>query len=263
MKIFILLIAVVALLVFFNAISRDYFLENSLFTIASPFSRLGIAVSDFLSYSFRTLTTIKNLISENSDLRNENKNLVGELAQYRNLAKENELLRSQLGVSAKQKYTLLSGEIVSFDPVNFTNYLLIDKGSSAGLSEGMPVIMPGNIVLGKISETRLAYSVVTLISDKNNKVNVAADREGGASGVLSGSSGGAILMDLIEKNAVLEEGDLILTSGLDGVYPKDLIVGKVTKVVASEGGIFKQAYIKPAYAEFQNNLIFVVSNYLK
>lgn len=259
---FVLFIVIALLLVFFGAISHNNFLGDALYAITTPFSRLGIAGLDSVRADFKTVISIKNLISENADLREENKKLLGEVTQYGDLAKENELLRSQLGVVSSDKLSLLSGEIVSFDPVNFSNFTLINKGLRDGVSVGMPVIMPGNIILGKIFEASQAHSSVMLISDKSNKVNTLSQRAQ-VSGVLNGLSGGSLLMDLIEKSASLEEGDLILTSGLDGVYPKNLIVGKVTKVIADEGGIFKQAHIKPAYAEFQSNLIFVVFNYLK
>jgi len=80
---------------------------------------------------------------------------------------------------------------------------------------------------------------------------------------LAGSSGSILIMDLIEKDAPLEEGDLIVTSGLDGTYPKNLIVGRVQEVVSQEEGIFKQAYIKPAYADFANTKLFVIVDYLR
>lgn len=261
-KTFFLFAAITLSLVFFSAAAHNSFFGDSLFALAAPFSRSGIMISDAISASFKTIAGIKNLISENADLKKENKDLLGRLTQYGDLAKENDLLRNQLGVVGNGNFSLLSGEIVSFDPINFTNSMLINKGSRDGVMAGMPVILPGNIILGKVSEIHSAHSSVALISDKNNKVNAISERAQ-VSGVLNGSSGGALLMDLIEKDASLEEGDLILTSGLDGVYPKNLIVGRVTKITAGDGGIFKQAYIKPAFAELRDNLIFVVTNYLK
>ena len=258
LKIFASLAAVAALFVFLNAFSGHSAVKNILLAITSPFSRAALASSDFLFSTFKTITEIKNLSIENADLKSENRNLLAELARYKELAKEAEELRAQLGVTAGEKERfLLSAEIINYDPVSLSYSLVINRGIKDGVAEGSPVIMAGNILLGKISGVYGDFSSVLLIADKNNKVGARLERAE-TSGVLSGSAGSSLLMDLIEKNADIGAGDLILTSGLDGIYPRGLVIGRVAKISENAEGIFKQAFVTASYSGFKSTRVFVI-----
>ena len=258
LKIFASLAAMAALFVFLNAFSGNSAVKNIMLAITSPFSRAALVSSDFLFSKLKTITEIKNLSVENADLKSENRDLLAELARYKDLAKEADELRAQLGVtSSKKEYLLLAAEIVNYDPVSLSYSLVINRGAKDGVSVNDPVIMAGNILLGKISGVYEDFSSVSIIADKNNKVGVRSERAE-TSGVLSGSAGSSLLMDLIEKNADIASGDLILTSGLDGIYPRGLIVGRVAKISENAEGIFKQAYVTASYAGFKSTKVFVI-----
>src|SRR3989344_1681626 len=114
LKIFVSLAAMAALFVFLNAFSGHSAVKNILLAITSPFSRAALASSDFLFSKLKTITEIKNLSVENPDLKSENRNLLVELMRYKDLAKEADELRAQLGVTAGGKERpLLSAEIVN------------------------------------------------------------------------------------------------------------------------------------------------------
>src|SRR3989304_761900 len=117
--------------------------------------------------------------------------------------------------------------------------------------------MAGNNFFGKVGGGFDDFFFVFLIADKNNKVGAQSERAE-TSGVLSGSAGSFLLMDLIEKNADIGAGDLILTSGLDGIYPRGLFVGRVAKISENAEGIFKQAYVTASYAGFKSTKVFVI-----
>ena len=258
LKIFASLAAVAALFVFLNAFSGHSAVKNILLAITSPFSRAALASSDFLFSTFKTITEIKNLSIENADLKSENRNLLAELARYKELAKEAEELRAQLGVTAGEKERfLLSAEIINYDPVSLSYSLVINRGIKDGVAEGSPVIMAGNILLGKISGVYGDFSSVLLIADKNNKVGARLERAE-TSGVVGGSACSSLLMDLIDKNGGIGAGDLILTSGLDGIYPRGLVIGRVAKISENAEGIFKQAFVTASYSGFKSTRVFVI-----
>ena len=258
LKTFALFAAAAALFVFLNAFSGRSTVKNILLAITAPFSRAALASSDFLLSTFKTITEIKNLSVDNVDLKNENRDLLAELARYKEIAKEVVELRAQLGVSdGKKERSLLAAEIVNYDPVSLNYSFIINRGAKDGVSANDPVIMAGNILLGKVSGVYDDFSSVSLIADKNNKVGAQSERAE-TSGVLSGSVGSSLLMDLIEKNADIGAGDLILTSGLDGIYPRGLIVGQAAKIAENAEGIFKQAYVTASYAGFKSTRVFVI-----
>ncbi len=236
--------------------------RNAVMSVVAPVSRAGVVFSEktlALAPSFFYFREQSAMVEK---LNDENAFLRARAVNAAALERENELLRKQLGVGKPDQREFAMADIVSYDPYHFAQYALIDKGSGDGIAEGMPVIMPGDIVVGKIYKTYPRYSHVMLITDKNNKVSVTSQNTN-VSGVLDGAIGNTVLMDLLEKSASLETGDSIITSGLDGIYPKNLIVGAVNQVVSEAGDIFKQAYIKPAYASFARTQVFVITNYLR
>lgn len=250
------------LLVLFGMVFGAAPFENAALAALSPFTGAMVWVTDRFAEFFGAMAQMKNGYAENERLKEENQKLIGIAGAYEDLKKENELLRKQLQVSSPKALTLLEARVVSFDPLSASSFALIDKGTKDGVAEGMPVVRPGNALAGKISKTYARFSRVMLVSDKENKVSVkSAARD--TSGVLSGAAGNLLLMELIEKNAPLDEGELMVTSGLDGVYPKNLAVGWVKEVVSREGDIFKQAYARPVYAGFSETQVFVISDYIR
>lgn len=236
--------------------------KNAALAVLSPFTGAMVKTVGWFSGVEGTIAQIKNGYADNERLKEENRNLTGMLGDYEDLKKENDLLRKQLQVSSSAKLNLLLANVVSFDPLLGFSAALIDKGVRDGVALGMPVVRPGNALVGKISEVYAGFSRVTLISDPDIKVSVkSAGSDTG--GVLSGAVGNMLLFDLIEKGAPLNQGDLVVTSGLDGTYPKNLVVGWVKEVVSSEVGIFKQAYLTPVYAGFAETQVFVIRDYLK
>ncbi len=219
-----------------------------------PFTAAGSSVAGSVDFVARLWSAAR----ENAVLRDETAQLRAELADTTELARENELLRRQLGIAERGAFTLLGARIVSYDPLHLVHAALIDKGTRDGVADGMPVILPGNIVFGSVTETFDRTARIALVSEKNSKISVLS-RETGTTGVLSGLSGTMFLMDLVEKNAPFAVGDLIVTSGIDGKYPRGLIVGTVHEIITPEEGIFQQARVEPAFSRLVHPLVFIIA----
>jgi len=237
-------------------------LQNALLTVLSPFTGAAVRTMGWFSDVRGMFDQLGNGSTENERLKAENQRLTGMLEAYGDTQKENDLLRKQLQVSSPKKLSLILANVVSFDPLSGSSVVLIDMGTNDGVREGMPVVRSGNVLVGKVVQTYAGFSRVGLISDPNTKVSVKTAGSD-TSGVLSGSVGNLLLFDLIDKNASLNKGDLVVTSGLDGTYPKDLIVGWVEDIISNQEAIFKQAHLTPAYGNFSQTQVFVISNYLK
>lgn len=255
--VFVLCVVIAALFVFNSSSARAL-----LFTFIEPVTKAGIHFSDNTQALVSAGFNFKQQGNENIRLLEENQKLKAELLISKDIQIENDQLRKQIGEGKQKKYTLSLAEIVSYDPFHFAQYALINKGSLDGVSENMPVIMTGNILFGKITKIYPHYSKVMLIADKNNKVSVQA-QDSTINGVLSGSNGSVLFMDLLEKNASVDTGTIIITSGLDGIYPKNLFIGSVSEVVSEEEGIFKQAYITPTYSSASQKDVFIIMDYLR
>lgn len=254
--------AMVVLLLFFGYALDLSFIENFAMRAMSPFSMATLKVSDGAASAMRAFFDLKDVSAENAALREENRRLLREQALRAELEKENEALRRQVGVESRKEYALVQANIAHFDPLSFSYFATIDKGARDGMKENMPVIMAGDVAFGKIAEVHDGFSRVMLISNAANKVSVAT-ASGSANGVISGVEGSSLRMDLIEKTAEIGEGEMIVTSGLDGAYPRGLVVGWVANVFAPEEGIFKKAAIRPAFENGFTTTVFIITDYLQ
>ncbi len=237
-------------------------LENTLLAAVAPFTGALIKTTDWFAGVFGIIARIKDGYAENEYLKEENRRLAGIEAAHEDLKKENDLLRAELAVSSPKALSLISARVASFDPFSISRFIVIDKGVRDGVAEGMPVVRSGNVLVGKIAKTYSSFSHVLLITEKENKVSVKSAARN-ASGVLAGMAGNLLLMDFIEKKSPLSTGDLLVTSGLDGVYPKNLVVGWVEEIKANEENIFTQALVRPAFAGFAHTQVFVIADYLR
>lgn len=247
----------ITLLIFVARAGNTAPFENIVLRATTPVTATALHAWRSVAALGLTAVDMKNVGTEVAVLREENQRLQTEAALRAELARENEALRVQLGIAKNRSRVLLDADVIAFDPLSFTQYAVINRGARDGVKAQMPVIMPGDVVFGKIANVHETTAEVMLISDSKNKVSAKTVSEK-ASGVLGGSRGGALLLDLIEKSAELSVDELVVTSGLDGVYPRGLIIGTVIKVIAEEEGIFQQAHLRPAYEEIFPATVFVI-----
>ncbi len=176
------------------------------------------------------------------------------------LEKENTLLRQQLGYKQSNPDFDLVGAAVlernpnlarvfGQDPSNLAFYILVDQGSAEGVQKGMPAVTPQGLV-GRVTEVGTHWSKILLIIDPSSSVN-AVVQSTRATGVVQGDAinnpgDPHLIIKYVPQGEAIKSGDLILTSGMGGTYPKRLIIGQVTEVRKRDVGLFQEATIKPA-----------------
>jgi rod shape-determining protein MreC len=149
--------------------------------------------------------------------------------------------------------------IIGRDTNPFMRYVLIDEGSDAGLRHGMPVVTDQGLV-GRIDAVTSNAARVQLLTDPRSAVNVNLPVSQ-ADGLLEGSVTGDISLEMVSQEAELHAGDLILTSGLGGTYPSNILVGQIASVRKQETALFQSASVQPA-VDFSNlRAVLVVTNF--
>ena len=150
--------------------------------------------------------------------------------QVEQLALENKQLRELLQLNQRLETKGQAAEVLYDAADPYTRKLIIDKGMVNGIRASSPV-MDEHGILGQVTRVLPLLSEVTLVTDREHSIPVLNTRTG-ARGVAYGESGGAPLLELrfMATNADIEVGDLLTTSGVDGIYPAGILVGKVTKV---------------------------------
>jgi rod shape-determining protein MreC len=182
---------------------------------------------------------------QNEMLRSDNEALRSQIVLLEEARLENETLRRLLDFkSAVPSYTMLPAEVIGRDPSTLLDFLIIDCGRSDGIVVGMPVLTSEALV-GRISEVSTHSSKVMLISDPSSSVSCLIQRTR-ATGSVQGYPGDDLLMRYIPQGENVAPGDLVLTSGLGGNFPKRLLVGRVVSVERSDVEIFQEARVEPA-----------------
>jgi rod shape-determining protein MreC len=149
--------------------------------------------------------------------------------------------------------------VIGSDPSPFAKYVIINRGSDDGLRRGMPVVTAQGLV-GRITAITANAGRVQLITDPASSVNVSLEGSG-AQAVLNGSLTGELTLDMIPQSAEVQVGELVLTSGLGGNYPPDLLVGQVTSVRSKETDLFQSAAVQPIVDFSRLEILLVIVNF--
>jgi rod shape-determining protein MreC len=179
----------------------------------------------------------------NKRLREQNSQLVEELIKYREGYQEGIRLQKILKLQDSLAYSTLAARVVGRNPSSIFKMILINRGESDGLRAGLPVMaVPG--LVGRILETSWNVSRVLLIIDENSNID-ALLQESRAQGILQGASSSGCNLKYVSKTIVVKVGEVVISSGLDGVFPKGLPLGVVRSVSKKEADLFQRINVAP------------------
>lgn len=247
-RLFIMLV-IVSLVMFTMSVREDgsgalTTVRGAFMTVTTPMRIVGSVASlpfQGLGNVFSNLTANQESLS---DLRAENERLASRNAELEEEAQA--ATRLQQLLELKNAYNLQSqaARIISASTDSWTRTVVIDRGTSSGLAVGMPVTDAGGAI-GQIIECDAASSTVRLVTDENSDVS-AMVQSSRAQGMLKGSTDGTLHLTLISTDQTVNVGDTIVTSGLGGVFPKGLPLGKVASVNRSDGALYYDIEVTPA-----------------
>ncbi len=203
---------------------------------------------------------IVSLRSRNAELEAQVSQLQAQLIELQQRVNETEVLAALVDFSrANPESSYKAASVIGRDPSPFLHYVIISRGSNDGIRRGMPVVTNQGLV-GRIDAVIADAARVQLITDPASSVNVYL-RDAETSAILAGSVTGDVSLNLISQNAAVQAGDLILTSGLGGGYPTDLIIGKVVTLRSLEFELFQQATVQPAVDFSRLEIVLVITNF--
>ena len=253
----IFILIIVFSLVFLNSKNALNIPKGALDFCVSPIQKVFKKTSDKTGNFLRFFGTIKYLNQENETLKKENKKLASEITELKETAWENKLLRKQLDLSPKKDLKLISSFIIGKSSPEFGQYIIIDKGRNSGIEKNQAVIASSGILIGKVIETSSKTSKILLITDINSSVS-AIIQETRASGIVKGEHGIGLIMEMIPRGEEIKSEQTVITSGLEGFFPKGLLIGKIKNAISSPSSIFQKAIIEPAINIQELEMIFVV-----
>lgn len=186
-----------------------------------------------LANVFGNLTADSETLSE---LKAENESLKAQLAELSESEQTAESLASLLNIRTTYSLSATAAHVVSQSTDSWSSTVTIDKGSASGIAVGMPVTSSSGVI-GQVSAVSATSATVRLISDENSGVS-AMVQSSRAQGQLVGSPDGTLRLSLVRTDQQVAVGDMVVTSGLGGVYPKGLPIGTVTNVTKSSGAMY-------------------------
>lgn len=223
-----------------------------------PVQRVAVAPAGIARRIGDFFVTHGSLREDNARLTVENRNQAAMLQQLKALEAENSQLRGLLGARERLGTSSTPADVLYAARDPFSRKVVIDKGSQHDLKNGQPVIDNGGVI-GQITRTYPWLSEVTLITDKDHLVPVLNVRNG-LRAVLAGTGNdGALELRFVPLNADFQNGDPLVTSGIDGIYPPGLPVALVSNVERNAAFLFAKITCKPVGGVNSNTHVLVVT----
>lgn len=245
------LIAAILFFIFLNS-SRFNFPRLSLANL----TKLPAYAIDFITREVKALVFFHINYVENNLLRQENDFLKQKIIGLEETVSENKRISELLSFKKASEFSLIAARVIGRDSTNWANSILIDKGLNSGLSVGKLVVTNLGLV-GRISEISKEISRVMLITDPELNVSgfVQRSRE---TGIVSGSLFGKCVMRYLTEESDIGQGDIILTLGLAGRYPKGIVIGEVISRHMDYDGVSSSVVIRPKVKLSTLEEVFVV-----
>jgi rod shape-determining protein MreC len=234
---------------------------------------LGVVMDPFIStqrwlserfmavYDFFTLPRdVTDLLARNALLEGEVSSLQTQVIQLQEQLQEADVLYSLLDFArARPQDEYIAAAVIGRDPSPFLHYVIIDHGTDDGIRHGMPVVTEQGLV-GRIDAVTASAARVQLITDPGSVVNVRLQNQN-SEGQISGSVTGEVTLGMVAQNVNLSAGEILLTSGLGGNFPTDVLVGQVSEITRSDNQLFQSASVQPVVDFNTIRAVLVITNF--
>lgn len=203
---------------------------------------------------------VESLRTENAALKNQVSLLQSELLEARQQLTETDILYALLDYArAKPENKYVAASVIGRDPSPFVKYIIINHGSDDGIQKGMPVVTQQGLV-GTVDAVTASAARVQLVTDPGSVINIRLE-EAKTDAQVTGTVTGEVMLEMVNPGVELREGDLILTSGLGGVYPSDILIGQVLSTIQEENALFQGATVQPVVDFVNLRAVLIITNF--
>ena len=223
---------------------RDDQLGRIFLELMAPLERAGTFASRTVADAWASASGLLRARDEAEALRARVRRLEQDTARLAETEAENARLRTLLDFRKTLGGTLLTTRVIGHDAAGLSRTLVVDQGSAAGIAKGAAVLAPEGIV-GQVFQVSPHAARVLLVSDHNSGVDAVVQRTRGR-GIVEGTADGRCGLKFVKRTEDLQVGDLVVSSGLDGIFPRGLPIGHIQAVDKQGQGLFQYAQIEPA-----------------
>ena len=223
---------------------RDDRLGRLFLELMAPLQRAGTTAGRTVADVWHGAAGLWRAREEAEALRARVVGLERDTARLAEADLENARLRDLLAFRETLKGELLTARVIGHDPAALSRTITIGQGSAAGIARGAAVLAPGGLV-GQVILVSPHVARVILITDHNSGVDAVVQRTRGR-GIVEGAVDGRCGLKFVKRTEDLQVGDLVLSSGLEGIFPRGLPVGRIVAVDKQGQGLFQYAQVEPS-----------------
>ena len=239
--------------------------QEILSVAVAPFQRAAAAVSDGVSSLWEKYTNIDAILEENEKLTTENAELRGQMVDYDKLKAENEAYKALTNIQEQHpEMSYVSSFVIGRDPLDSFYGFTLDKGSLDGVEANDAITSDEGYLLGVVTEVDLtSCKVMTILHPSFNAAGVVSRTRD--NGIITGSADyaaeGLCILSNLSRSTLTKANDQVITTGLGGVFPPDVLVGVVQELVPEASGKSTIAVLKPGADPRTVKHVFIITNY--
>jgi rod shape-determining protein MreC len=228
----------------FRPDTRMDYLQRGVLDVVAPISKSFQLTVQGVKGIYEEYLALRKTREANAHLRQEIARMQTRLTEYHEAYLENQRLRRLLDFKNAVKAEAIPAQVVVHDPSGWFQTLIVDKGAMDGVGADMPVVNDEGVV-GRVMDVSEHYARVVLITDPASAIDGMIERNR-MRGVLAGKDASSCLLKYVRGNFDVQIGDLIITSGKDGIFPKGLRLGRVKGVRKDPVALFQIIEVEPA-----------------
>ena len=224
--------------------------------LSGLFSRVSLSINA----AFEELNSLGQLRERIAALEEQLARRQVELIELREAASDYIRLRDLLAYTAPlEDQEFLPADVIAIEQTGITRSIIINRGTRDGIARGMPVTTELGLV-GRIIDVSANAAQVQLINDENSAVSSRLQTTR-AHGSIIGQASGVLRLTMVDLDELIEQGDLVITSGLGGNFPPDIVVGQVTSVRQFEFELFQEAEVRSLFDFDTLELVLVITSF--
>lgn len=239
--------------------------QEILSVAVAPFQRAAAAVSNGVSSLWEKYTNIDAILEENEKLTAENAELRGQMVDYDKLKAENEAYKALTNIQEQHpEMSYVSSFVIGRDPLDSFYGFTLDQGSLDGVEANDAITSDEGYLLGVVTEVDLtSCKVMTILHPSFNAAGVVSRTRD--NGIITGSADYAVeglcILSNLSRSTLTKANDQVITTGLGGVFPPDVLVGVVQELVPEASGKSTIAVLKPGADPRTVKHVFIITNY--
>lgn len=244
----ILIIALLAIALMMLSVNLKYGAERGFFSkivlqaVAPVQKGLNASIKSIRDAWLRYIFLV-GIKEENKNLKKKINELKSVIISYQEGYLEAQRLKKLLSLTDDYNYNFIPARVIGREQAALSKTILINKGTVQGLKAGMPVVVPPGLI-GRLVDVSWHASKVLLFIDENSNIDAIVQRTR-MQGIISGAGSRGLILKYISKTQDVQEGDVIVSSGMGGVFPKGLLIGQVSHVDRLEASLFLKINVAP------------------